>query len=51
MSAIWNRKRKLRKRNPEAKALETPLFRKRVILSKRVYNRKKVKKNQNDYKS
>jgi hypothetical protein len=32
-----------KKRNPVAKALATPLYKKRVINSKKKYNRKKVK--------
>ena len=33
--------RKQRKHNPIAKNLRTPLYRKRVVESKKVYNRKK----------
>ena len=33
-----------RKRNPIAKQLRNPLWRKRVVASKVVYNRKKVKR-------
>ena len=32
-----------KKRNPIARALHTPLFRKRVVESRKVYNRKKEK--------
>jgi len=32
------------KRNPIAKALLTPKFKKKVIIDKKKYNRKKVKK-------
>jgi len=35
----------VRKRNPIARALRSPLFRKRVVESKKVYNRKKLKEN------
>lgn len=37
--------RKIRKRNPVAKALRTPMFRKRTVESRVVYNRKKIKEN------
>jgi stalled ribosome alternative rescue factor ArfA len=37
--------RQVRKRNPIARALRSPLFRKRVVESKKVYNRKKLKGN------
>lgn len=37
-------KRSVRKHNPIAKALRTPLFRKRVVVSRKVYNRK-IKEN------
>ena len=30
----------MKRKNPVAKALRTPLFRKRVVVSKKVYNRK-----------
>lgn len=33
------------KRNPVAKDLRTPVFKKRVIKNKKKYNRKKIKKN------
>lgn len=33
-------KRNIRKHNPIAKALRTPLYRKRVVVSKKLYNRK-----------
>ena len=36
--------RKVRKHNPIAKALRTPLFRKRIVVSKKLYNRK-IKEN------
>jgi hypothetical protein len=32
------------KRNPVAKALRTPKFKKRVVSNKKKYNRKKLKK-------
>ncbi|CAB4140308.1 hypothetical protein UFOVP395_13 [uncultured Caudovirales phage] len=35
--------RKMGKRNPIAKNLRTPLYRKRVMKSKKVYNRKNQK--------
>ena len=38
-------RRKIRKRNPVAKALRTPMFRKRIVESRVVYNRKKIKEN------
>ena len=37
------------KHNPYAAALSTPLFRKRIIKSKKVYNRKKERKNDRSY--
>jgi len=38
-------KRKVRKHNPIARDLRTPLYRKRVVESKMIYNRKKDKAN------
>jgi hypothetical protein len=32
------------RRNPIAKALRTPKFKKKVIMNKKKYNRKKIKK-------
>lgn len=40
--------RQPRKRNPIAKALRTPLFRKRTVESRVVYNRKKTKEITNE---
>lgn len=37
------------KHNPYAAALSNPLFRKRIIKSKKVYNRKKERKNDSSY--
>ncbi len=37
--------RQVRKRNPIARALRSPLFRKQVVESKKFYNRKKLKEN------
>lgn len=37
--------RKARKHNPIAKVLRTPLYRKRVVVSRKVYNRKKKEPN------
>lgn len=37
------------KHNPYAAALSNPLFRKRIIKSKKVYNRKKERKNDRSY--
>ena len=37
------------KHNPYAAALANPLFRKRIIKSKKVYNRKKERKNDSSY--
>lgn len=37
------------KHNPYAAALANPLFRKRIVKSKKVYNRKKEHKNDRSY--
>lgn len=37
------------KHNPYAAALSNPLFRKRIVKSKKIYNRKKERKNDRSY--
>lgn len=46
---MWIRKRfhkkgNSRRHNPVARNLRTPMYRKRIVTSKRIYNRKKEKK-------
>jgi len=41
ISDFANKEKKMSKRNPIAKNLRTPLYRKRVVKSKKIYNRKK----------